>query len=51
MAKQGIPLVTCDYRLIPVNGTEPPAYHLKCIAPEPQGYETAKEKGSPHIYI
>ena len=44
VAKQGIPLVTCDYRLMPTNGTELPVYHLKCIAPEPQGNRTAKEK-------
>ena len=44
MAKQRKPLVTCNYRLMPANGTELPVYHLKCIAPEPQGNGTTKEK-------
>ena len=32
---------------MPANGTELPVYHLKCIAPEPQGYKSMKEKVSP----
>ena len=47
VAKQGIPLVTCDYRLMPMNSTELPVYHVKRIAPEPQGNGTAKEKEAP----
>ena len=47
MAKQGKPSVTCNYRLMPANGTELPVYHLKCIAPGPQGNETTKEKEVP----
>ena len=32
---------------MPASGTELPVYHLKGIAPEPQGYETMKDKVAP----
>ena len=47
VTKQGKPLVTCGYRLMPANGTNFPIYHLKCIVPKPQGNGTAKEKEAP----
>ena len=32
---------------MPANGTELPVYHLRCIAPEPQGSGAAKEEEAP----
>ena len=32
---------------MPANGTELPVYHLRCIAPEPQGSGTTKEEEAP----
>ena len=41
------PLVTCDHKSMPANGTELPGYPLRHIAPELQGSGTTKEEEAP----